>query len=237
MSVAKLSGILVATVGLHKSWTAQDVSSPTEQAPVINLWDWILRKMRDGTMLMKSVFWTVGIIEAAVIIANEFPTEPLSKAILSTLMMSGRTQSLLTMNRTAITGASLIALGTLYRMHCYRVMKGFFTFDLSVRQNHKLIKTGPYSLVRHPSYLGLLVVYAGMFCWYGTGGSWLRESGILDTTGGSVFFGGFTVTMVTFMVGLLRRMTIEDAAMRKRFGQEWDDWAREVPDMVIPGVI
>ncbi|CAF4350854.1 unnamed protein product, partial [Rotaria sordida] len=28
----------------------------------------------------------------------------------------------------------------------------FFTFELTIRSTHKLIKTGPYAYVRHPSY-------------------------------------------------------------------------------------
>ncbi|KAF9468406.1 hypothetical protein BDZ94DRAFT_1246732 [Collybia nuda] len=235
MSLARLPCILVATVGLHKTWTAPDASTKAEQAPVTNIWDWFLHKVRDFTMPVKSVFWTIGFAEAAVILANKYPAEPLSRHILSTLMRSGRAEYL-RLNRLAVAGVSLIGLGTLLRMYCYRAMKGFFTFDISIRENHQLVTTGPYSVVRHPGYTGLSIVYIGLLCWHGAEGSWLRESGVLDTTSGIVMCGALSAAMVSVLVGLLRRMSAEDAALQKAFGPDWVEWSQRVPYTLIPGV-
>ena len=38
------------------------------------------------------------------------------------------------------------------------------------------------------------------------------------------------------MVGLLLRMSKEDEALQKVFGDEWDEWARSVPYSLIPGI-
>jgi len=35
---------------------------------------------------------------------------------------------------------------------------------------------------------------------------------------------------------VLSRMEVEDRALRKRFGREWDEWAGRVRYQVIPGV-
>lgn len=40
----------------------------------------------------------------------------------------------------------------------------------------------------------------------------------------------------TIMVGLMLRMSKEDAALQKTFGDQWDDWARRVPYNLMPGV-
>lgn len=150
-------------------------------------------------------------------------------------MRNGRAEDL-RLTPLAVAGVSLVALGTLLRMYCYRAMKGFFTFDISIRQNHRLITTGPYSVVRHPGNASLSLVYAGLFCWHGTEGSWLRASGVLDTAGGMMFYGAFAAAMVSVLVGLLKRMPTEDATLKRAFGQEWVEWARRVPYSVIPWV-
>ncbi|CAJ0838843.1 2314_t:CDS:2 [Entrophospora sp. SA101] len=41
--------------------------------------------------------------------------------------------------------------GALLRLWCYRSLDEFFTFDIKVQKDHKLITTGPYSLLIHPS--------------------------------------------------------------------------------------
>ncbi len=38
----------------------------------------------------------------------------------------------------------------------------------------------------------------------------------------------------TITIGLLGRMSKEDAALRLRCGKEWEDWARRVPYKLIP---
>ena len=44
----------------------------------------------------------------------------------------------------AIGGASL-------RLWCFKVLNKYFTFNLTVKKNHELITTGPYSYLVHPS--------------------------------------------------------------------------------------
>lgn len=41
-----------------------------------------------------------------------------------------------------------------WAIHC---LGKFFTVDVAVHKNHKVINTGPYMLLRHPSYTGLLL--------------------------------------------------------------------------------
>jgi ATP-binding cassette subfamily G (WHITE) protein 2 (SNQ2) len=136
----------------------------------------------------------------------------------------------------SVAGMVLITFGTALRMRCYQAMKTFFTFDLSIHKNHRLVTTGPYSVVRHPSYSGMLAVYIGMGCWFGSRGSWLRESGVLETTGGRAFFGSFAMMMGGVLLGLFSRMSVEDGVLRKRFGEEWVAYARRVHYSLIPWV-
>ena len=121
-------------------------------------------------------------------------------------------------------------------MWCYRMLQECYTFELSIRENHKLVKAGPYSVVRHPAYTGTMIGTIGTLCWFGGRGSWLQESGVLDTVAGKALFGVFTLATLGVAVGLFKRAYIEDAMMKKTFGKEWEEWYRSVPAAFIPGV-
>lgn len=133
-------------------------------------------------------------------------------------------------------GILFITFGTLLQVQCHRVMTHLFTFEHAIRIDHNLITTGPYNVVRHPGYAGLLATYIGAFLWYGAQGSWLRESGILETLAGRSFFVAFTVAMMGLLFGLLRRMRTEDEALNEVFGYEWVEWTERVPHSLIPYV-
>jgi protein-S-isoprenylcysteine O-methyltransferase Ste14 len=182
------------------------------------------------------VFWIVGIAEIATIVAHELSPSDVSSRIQSTFMVNGGSPQVLQLTSISVGGMLFIALGTLLRMWCYRTLKNLFTFEVSIRKDHRLVTTGPYSVVRHPSYSGMLAAYIGMVYWYGTQGSWLRESGVLDTVGGKIFFGTFIVYMLGVLAALLGRGTVEDRALRKTFGKQWDEWARRVPYLFMPWI-
>ena len=41
--------------------------------------------------------------------------------------------------------------GSLLRLWCFKCLKEYFTFNVTIKKDHKLITTGPYSLLIHPS--------------------------------------------------------------------------------------
>ncbi|OBZ69403.1 hypothetical protein A0H81_10657 [Grifola frondosa] len=48
------------------------------------------------------------------------------------------------------------------RVTCYRYLGHFFTFELALRADHRLVTSGSYSIVRHSSYSAVLVVAVGI---------------------------------------------------------------------------
>jgi protein-S-isoprenylcysteine O-methyltransferase len=67
-------------------------------------------------------------------------------------------------------GVSLILLGSLLRRYCWRTLGQYFTGDVRARSDQPVIRTGPYSLVRHPSYTAGMMMFIGI----GLGlGNWL----------------------------------------------------------------
>lgn len=59
-------------------------------------------------------------------------------------------------------GVLLIVLGSLIRRWCFRTLGEYFTGDIHARAGQPVIRTGPYDLVRHPSYTGGMLMYLGI---------------------------------------------------------------------------
>jgi len=141
-----------------------------------------------------------------------------------------------------ITSAFLIAwilsmTGVLVRRSCYKALGRMFTFEISLRDNHRLVTSGPYSFVRHPSYTsGALALIGALLC-ETTPGSWAIEcSGLFPPLLEPLVFLCYIITGVVAFLVIAPRLEKEDMMLRKRFGLEWDDWAAKVPCRLIPGV-
>jgi protein-S-isoprenylcysteine O-methyltransferase Ste14 len=85
-----------------------------------------------------------------------------------------------------------------------------------VIENHELIMTGPYRLVRHPIYTALL----GM---------------VLATGLAQSYWWGLLAALAIYLAGTLIRIRSEERLLREVFGARYEDFARRVPAL-IPGV-
>jgi protein-S-isoprenylcysteine O-methyltransferase Ste14 len=65
-------------------------------------------------------------------------------------------------------GAVVFASGLALRGWAVRELGRFFKFTVVVQTDHKVVDTGPYRLVRHPSYTGLLTIELGLGIMLGT---------------------------------------------------------------------
>lgn len=61
-----------------------------------------------------------------------------------------------------VAGILLIVLGSLLRRYCWRTLGEYFTGDVQARSDQPVIRTGPYSVVRHPSYTGGMMMFIGI---------------------------------------------------------------------------
>ena len=82
------------------------------------------------------------------------------------------------------------------------------SFGAQLYANHRLVTHGPFSIVRHPMYLGLLVAALGSLLLYQT---WT------------------TLAFVLFAPFVLRRARHEELALAGEFGEEWQEYYRRVP--------
>ena len=66
-------------------------------------------------------------------------------------------------------GSGLIAAGLALRLWAIRTLDRFFTVDVRIHDGQELIGHGPYRHLRHPSYTGALLAFAGFFLGLATG--------------------------------------------------------------------
>ena len=129
-----------------------------------------------------------------------------------------------------------MVIGTVIRVQCFREMGKHFTFSVTLLKDHKLIKSGPYSYVRHPSYTGAYLNLVALVMWYTAQGTWLREREIHKMPLAWLILAPVIVMIPLSILLVLRRIAAEDEILRKTFGKEWDEWARKVPNRIIPGI-
>jgi len=90
-----------------------------------------------------------------------------------------------------------------------------FSGLVAIQPGHTLVTNGIYSVIRHPSYLGLLVAMLG----------W-----------GLTFRSGVGVLLTALMIPpLLARIASEERLLRSQFGDEYDAY-RARTSRLIPGI-
>ncbi|KAL1744681.1 hypothetical protein HDZ31DRAFT_38164 [Schizophyllum fasciatum] len=128
------------------------------------------------------------------------------------------------------------AAGGFIRWCCYRALGRMFTFEMSIRQGHRLVTSGPYAYARHPGYTAILLTVTGIAGMHAAEGSWIRQCGVTGTPEGLLAVATYLTLVSVVTTGLLRRMSAEDESLKKEFGREWDEWAAKVPWKLVPHI-
>ena len=58
-------------------------------------------------------------------------------------------------------GLGVMLLGIGFRLVAIRTLGRFYSHRVRQQEGHQVVDTGPYRLVRHPAYTGMLVAHAG----------------------------------------------------------------------------
>lgn len=182
-----------------------------------------------------SQWCTCGLImmEAAAVIIQETPSLWQSHPSLARVSTTVEDLSL-RITPTFVVGSMLALAGGLNRLWCHRTLGRFFVWQLSLQDGHKLVTTGPYAIVRHPSYISWIVLQIGNIVMLSSTGSYCMEAGVWRSVWGktcaAVMIGYFTPAAMI----LLNRMAKEDAVLREEFGSEWEAWSKQTPYQAIP---
>ncbi|KAF8803361.1 hypothetical protein BYT27DRAFT_7195679 [Phlegmacium glaucopus] len=236
MSLTKIPFILLATWAFNTSMTPPNPPPPeneriTSRVPMESpkYTQWV-------TFAVRVLQLFIATTEIATILASATPSWTLSQLFLSLLIWRDGKPDNLRLSNVAALGVVVMVLGTWIRLMTYRHLGRFFRFEASIQKDHELIVSGPYSVVRHPSYTGLMMVFVGWFPWQMSKGSWFMESGLWNTMLGKMVVVTYSSIIILTSYLVLERMSKEDASLRNRFGTKWDDWAKRVPYSIFPGV-
>jgi protein-S-isoprenylcysteine O-methyltransferase Ste14 len=109
-------------------------------------------------------------------------------------------------NLLRFSGLALFAAGMGLMLWAEAALGRFFSVQVTIQEGHKLVVDGPYRLIRHPRYLGIIVFAIGLSL---TFRSWL----------GLVLVGGL-------MIVLWWRIHDEEKLMHQEFGADWEAYCR-----------
>jgi protein-S-isoprenylcysteine O-methyltransferase len=102
-------------------------------------------------------------------------------------------------------GLVLFVAGLALRWYAIAYLGRFFTVNVAIASDHRVIDTGPYRYVRHPSYAGALLAFLGLGLCLGNWASIL-------------------CTVVPPFCVFLWRMRVEEAALVAGLGPEYREY-------------
>jgi len=113
-------------------------------------------------------------------------------------------------------GLALVVIGFIVRAIAIATLWRYFTYAVSIREEHELVDRGLYRFIRHPSYTGILLAFIGLGF---VRGNWLS---MLIIAAGA--FAGFSY-----------RIAVEESALTEHFGDRYRDYMRRTKRL-IPGI-
>ncbi|EIW59334.1 uncharacterized protein TRAVEDRAFT_19788 [Trametes versicolor FP-101664 SS1] len=171
--------------------------------------------------------------EILVLVANQLPSSTIARSIMPSLSPTAHEPRLSSL---FIAGWVMTALGGGLRFLCYHQLGRQFTYSLTIVEDHNLITTGPYAIVRHPSYIAWITFISGVLVTQLCPGSWFAECGPSGSFFGCAAMAVWVVYNLYIVAMLPARMRREDEALKKQFGDKWVQWSRHTPYKLVPGI-
>lgn len=113
-------------------------------------------------------------------------------------------------------GTALVAAGLLFSVTARLQLGRNWSATVTLKQDHTLTRGGPYRIVRHPIYTGILLAVLGTAV---ADGEW---RGLL--------------ALAAVLVAFLWKLRIEERFMLEAFGEEYARYRRDVPAALVPWV-
>lgn len=102
-------------------------------------------------------------------------------------------------------GLIIIFLGMLLRFISIRTLGKFFTVDIAIHKDQKIIKTGIYRYIRHPAYASSLLEFIG----FGLSlNSWIS----------------LPVVIIPVTAAFIYRIKVEENLLKDQFGDEYSEY-------------
>lgn len=113
----------------------------------------------------------------------------------------------------AAVGVVLFVAGLFLRWWAIITLGRFFTVDVTIEKDHELVERGPFRLVRHPSYTGVLLAFVGFALT-------LRN------------WAALLIVLVPIFAAFIRRMNVEEEALSRALGSRYADYMRRTKRLV-----
>lgn len=113
-------------------------------------------------------------------------------------------------------GSLLVFAGMVIRIASILQLREQFTYTVSRIENHKLIDTGLYGIIRHPGYLGQLIIFLGFATCLS---NWLS----------------ILLMIIPVSIGYMNRIIVEEKFMSEKMGQEYLNYKARTKRL-IPGI-
>jgi protein-S-isoprenylcysteine O-methyltransferase len=110
-------------------------------------------------------------------------------------------------------GIVIFAAGLAIRWLAIVHLGRFFTVNVAIAASHRLIETGPYRFVRHPSYTGALMAFLGLALCLANWAS-------------------LVILLAPVFLVFLRRMHVEEAALLQALGDQYRDYMRRTKRLI-----
>ncbi|MGA2667786.1 MAG: isoprenylcysteine carboxylmethyltransferase family protein [Ignavibacteria bacterium] len=112
-----------------------------------------------------------------------------------------------------IIGLVLIASGIVFRWTAIITLRKFFTVDVAILSDHRIVKKGMYKFMRHPAYSGSLLSFVGLGIFWC---NWLS----------------FLVIFLPIFAAFSYRINVEEKALIKNFGEEYINYSKETKKLL-----
>jgi protein-S-isoprenylcysteine O-methyltransferase Ste14 len=112
-----------------------------------------------------------------------------------------------------IIGLILLVIGICFRVWSINVLGKNFTATVKITEEHELIKTGPYKIIRHPSYLGAFIAIIGCPVF------------LNDTY--TIF-----ISCIAMVIAYYFRITVEEKTLSNHFGKYYEDYKKNTYRLV-----
>lgn len=109
-------------------------------------------------------------------------------------------------------GLALTALGAAFAIWARSTLGGNWSATVAVKENHSFVHRGPYRLVRHPIYAGLLLAMLGTAIVHGQAGC-------------------FVAVALAFVAYWLKAR-MEEQFMTQQFGEEYRRYQKDVKQLI-----
>lgn len=168
-------------------------------------WVYMAFSVKSATYRQNRVYRAIYLLNLALVFwllnAEHFPVEVANKRLLPEDDI------------VQITGALITFLGVVFAIWARRVLGSNWSGEITLKKEHQLVQSGPYALVRHPIYTGILL-------------------GVLGTGIATGELRGLIAFGLCFL-GFFFKLRIEEELMQQQFPGQYADYKTRVK-MLVP---